>query len=139
MGAKINFDSLEVGAELPSLEVKAITHADLVRYAGASGDFNPIHNDKDFAISNGLDGTIAHGMYVMAQIGRLCTNWVDQRQIKFFGVKFKAMTKLGQALTCKGTVKRKKEDNGEKLITVSVEAIDQNGEVKAGGDLIISC
>ncbi|MCB1141681.1 MAG: MaoC family dehydratase [Leptospiraceae bacterium] len=139
MGAKIEFDKLEIGQELPVLKLEAIKHADLVRYAGASGDFNPIHNDKDFAISNGLDGTIAHGMYVMAQIGRLCTNWVDQRQIRFFGVKFKAMTKLGQVLTCKGTVKRKKEDNGERLVTVSVEAVDAGGEVKAGGDLIISC
>ncbi|MCB1175978.1 MAG: dehydratase [Leptospiraceae bacterium] len=139
MGAKIEFDKYEVGGELPELVVGPITHADLVRYAGASGDFNPIHNDKDFAVANGLEGTIAHGMYVMAQIGRLCSNWADQKQMKFFGVKFKAMTPLGTTLTCKGKVKKKKEDNGEKLITVAVEAVDQNGEVKAGGDLIISC
>ncbi|HNI96907.1 MAG TPA: MaoC/PaaZ C-terminal domain-containing protein, partial [Leptospiraceae bacterium] len=67
----IKFESVEVGTELPSISVGPVTHADLVRYAGASGDFNPIHNDKEFAIANGLDGTIAHGMYVMAQIGRL--------------------------------------------------------------------
>lgn len=139
MGQRISFESVDVGFELPSLTVGPITHANLVRYAGASGDFNPIHNDKDFAIAAGLDGTIAHGMYVMAQIGRLLTNWVDQHQIKFFGVKFKAMTKLGQTLTCKGVVKKKKEENGEKLLTLSVEAVDQNGEVKAGGDVIISC
>ena len=136
---KIEFDKIEVGHEIPSLTLPAITHANLVRYAGASGDFNPIHNDKEFAIANGLDGTIAHGMFVMALIGHACTNWADQKQIKFFGIKFKSMTKLGSILTCKGTVKRKKEDNGEKLITVSVEAVDQNGEVKAGGDLIVAC
>jgi len=135
----IKFESVEVGTELPSISVGPVTHADLVRYAGASGDFNPIHNDKEFAIANGLDGTIAHGMYVMAQIGRLCTGWADQKQIRFFGVKFKAMCKLGSKLTCKGTVKRKKEENGEKLVTVNVEAVDENGEVKAGGDLIIVC
>lgn len=139
MGQRISYDKVEVGFELPSLTVGPITHANLVRYAGASGDFNPIHNDKDFAIAAGLDGTIAHGMYVMAQLGRLLTNWVDQRQIKFFGVKFKAMTKLGQTLTCKGVVKKKKEENGEKLLILSVEAVDQNGEVKAGGDVIITC
>jgi len=135
----IKFESVEVGTELPSISMGPVTHADLVRYAGASGDFNPIHNDKEFAIANGLDGTIAHGMYVMAQIGRLCTGWADQKQIRFFGVKFKAMCKLGSKLTCKGTVKRKKEENGEKLVTVNVEAVDENGEVKAGGDLIIVC
>ena len=106
-------------------------------FAKLSCDFNPIHNDKDFAIANGLDGTIAHGMYIMAMIGRLSTNWVDQRQIHFFGVKFKAMAKLGQTLTCKGVVKRKKDEG--RLVTISVEAVDQNGEVKAGGDLIIKC
>lgn len=136
---KIEFDKIEVGNEIPTLTLPAITHANLVRYAGASGDFNPIHNDKEFAIANGLDGTIAHGMFVMALIGRACTNWADQKQIKFFGVKFKAMTKLGSVLTCKGVVKKKKEENGEKLITLSVEAVDQNGEVKAGGDLIVAC
>jgi acyl dehydratase len=139
MGQKIIFENCEVGQELPVLTSGPIKHANLVKYAGASGDFNPIHNDKDFAIENGLNGTIAHGMYVMAQIGRLCTNWADQRQIKYFGVKFKSMTPLETILTCKGTIKKKKEDNGEKLITVSVEAIDEKGEVKAGGDLIISC
>jgi acyl dehydratase len=136
---KIEFDKMEVGDSIPELKIPTITHANLVRYAGASGDFNPIHNDKDFAIANGLDGTIAHGMFVMAQIGRFITNWVDQNQIRFFGVKFKAMTKLGENLTCKGTVKKKKEENGEKLITLTVEAMNEAGEVKAGGDLIIVC
>jgi acyl dehydratase len=134
---KIEFDKISEGTELPSLLLEPITHANLVRYAGASGDFNPIHNDKEFAVANGLDGTIAHGMYIMAQIGRLCTNWVDQRQIHFFGVKFKAMAKLGQTLTCKGVVKKKREET--RLVTISVEAVDGNGEVKAGGDLIIKC
>jgi acyl dehydratase len=136
---KIEYDKVEKGTELPKLTIGPIKHADLVRYAGASGDFNPIHNDKEFAIANGLDGTIAHGMLVMAYIGRLCTNWADQNQIKFFGVKFKDMTKLGQTLTCQGTVKNKKEVDGEKQVTVSVEAVDEAGTVKAGGDLIIVC
>ncbi|MCE9501507.1 MAG: MaoC family dehydratase [Leptospira sp.] len=136
---KIEFDKVEQGQELPEMKIGPITHADLVRYAGASGDFNPIHNDKEFAIAQGLDGTIAHGMLVMAYVGRFCSNWADQKQFKFFGIKFKAMTKPGQTLTCKGTVKRKKEENGEKLVTVSVEAIDNLGEIKAGGDLVISC
>ena len=78
---KIEFDKIEVGHEIPSLTLPAITHANLVRYAGASGDFNPIHNDKEFAIANGLDGTIAHGMFVMALIGRACTNWADQNKL----------------------------------------------------------
>ncbi|EIE02054.1 MaoC family dehydratase [Leptospira licerasiae] len=137
--SKIEFDKYEVGQELPPLNVDTITHAHLVRYAGASGDFNPIHNDPDFARKTGLDGTIAHGMFVMAQIGRLCTSWADQKQIKEFGVTFKAMTKPGQKLTCSGKIKRKKEENGEKLLTVAVEAADESGEVKASGELVVIC
>ncbi|MDX1960131.1 MAG: MaoC family dehydratase [Leptospiraceae bacterium] len=136
---EIQFNEINEGMQIPELKVGPITHANLVRYAGASGDFNPIHNDKEFAIANGLDGTIAHGMYVMAQIGRVSTNWIDQKQIKYFGVKFKAMTKLGTTLSCRGVVKKKKEDNGEKLVTLTVEAVDEAGEVKASGDLIIVC
>lgn len=137
--AQLEYEKIEVGQELPPLSIPTVEHANLVRYAGASGDFNPIHNDPDFAKKAGLDGTIAHGMYVMAQVGRLCTSWADQKDIRFFGVKFKAMTKLGEKLTCVGTVKRKKEDNGEKLVTVTVEAKNEAGEVKAGGDLIVAC
>lgn len=137
--SKLVYDQLEVGQEVATIAVPTVTHANLVRYAGASGDFNPIHNDPDFAKNAGLDGTIAHGMYVMAQIGRLCTTWADQRDIRYFGVKFKAMTKLGENLTCYGTVKKKKEENGEKLVTVTVEAKNEAGEVKATGDLIVVC
>ncbi|EMY76771.1 MaoC-like protein [Leptospira weilii serovar Ranarum str. ICFT] len=135
--SKIEYDKIEVGYELPPLKTDVITHANLVRYAGASGDFNPIHNDPDFARKTGLDGTIAHGMYVMAQLGKLCTSWVDQKQIKEFGVTFKNMTKPGQKLTCTGKVKRKKEENGEKLITVSLEVVDDSGEIKCSGEMVI--
>ncbi|MDV6235564.1 MaoC family dehydratase [Leptospira ellisii] len=135
--AKIDYDKVEVGHELPPLKTDVITHAHLVRYAGASGDFNPIHNDPDFARKTGLDGTIAHGMFVMAQLGRLCTSWADQQQIREFGVTFKNMTKPGQKLTCTGKIKRKKEENGQRLITVSVEAADDSGEVKCSGEMVV--
>ena len=69
----ICFTDYKIGDEIPGLKIATIQHADLVRYSGASGDFNPIHTDPEFAKSVGLSGTIAHGMYVMAQIGRMCT------------------------------------------------------------------
>ncbi len=136
--AKIEFDKVEVGQTLPSLDIEPIVHAHLVRYAGASGDFNPIHNDPDFAKKAGLEGTISHGMYVMAQVGRLCTLWADQKDIAYFGVTFKAMTKLGEKLTCVGTIKKKFEKDGKKTVTVLVEAKNEAGEVKAGGDLVVN-
>lgn len=136
--AKINFDQVEVGQTLPPLEIEPILHAHLVRYAGASGDFNPIHNDPDFAKKAGLEGTISHGMYVMAQVGRLCTSWADQKDITHFGITFKSMTKLGEKLTCVGTIKKKFEKDGKRTVTVLVEAKNEAGEVKAGGNLVVN-
>jgi acyl dehydratase len=134
---RIKIGDYEQGAEIPELKTGPIEHMDLVRYAGASGDFNPIHTDPAFAEKVGLGGTIAHGMYVMALIGRCVSDWVTPAQMKSFGVKFKAMTKPGQSITCSGKVKRIKEE--EKLLTVSVQAADESGEVKAAGDVVIQC
>lgn len=135
---KIKFDDYNQGDEIPSLEVGPIKHMDLVRYAGASGDFNPIHTDPEFAKEVGLDGTIAHGMYIMALIGRLCTNWAHPSQIKKYGVKFRGMTRPGEKVICTGKIKRKKEVEGEKLLTVAVQAANPEGEVKVSGELVVA-
>jgi acyl dehydratase len=136
---RIKFEDYEVGTGLPEHKIGPIAHMDLVRYAGASGDFNPIHTDPAFAEQVGLGGTIAHGMYVMAQLGRFSTNWVTPLQIKSFGVKFKGMSRPGETIICRGKVKRKKEENGEKLLTIAVEAVNDADEVKVGGELVVAC
>ena len=77
-----------VGDELPTLELR-VTRADLVRYAGASGDFNPIHWSDRVAACVGLPGVIAHGMLTMALAGRLVTRWVgDPAALRNYGVRF---------------------------------------------------
>ena len=81
---------------------------------------------------------LSHGMYVMAQLGRLLSNWVDSTQIKSFGVKFRGMTLPGDTLLCQGKIKNKKEENGEKLISVTVQAM-VNGELRVSGDALIAC
>lgn len=137
---RIKFDDYEIGAELPSETVGPIKHMDLVRYAGASGDFNPIHTDPEFAKEVGLGGTIAHGMYIMAQVGRFSTNWAHPQQVKSFAVKFRGMSRPGETIICRGKIKRKKEVDGEKLLTVAVEAVttkDGEDEVKVGGELVV--
>jgi len=136
---RIKFSEYEIGAKIPELRLGPVHHMDLVRYSGASGDFNPIHTDPEFAKTVGLGGTIAHGMYVMAQMGRMCSNWVSPAQIHFLGVKFKGMTKPGEQIVCTGEVKKKKEEDGKKLLTVSLQASNEQGEVKAAGDLIVAC
>jgi acyl dehydratase len=76
------------GDELPALELR-VTRADLVRYAGASGDFNPIHWSDRMATGVGLPGVIAHGMLTMALAGRLITRWTgDPAAVRSYGVRF---------------------------------------------------
>ncbi len=136
---KIRFEDYEKDQEIPSLRVGPIRHMDLVRYSGASGDFNPIHTDPDFARSVGLDGTIAHGMYVMAQLGRLWSGWVHPSQVRQFSVKFKDMTKPGETLVLTGKVKRKKEEDGKKLLILDLQAANEAGGVKVTGELTVLC
>jgi acyl dehydratase len=79
---------MEIGTQLPPRTFR-VTRADLVRYAGASGDFNPIHWSDRVATSVGLPGVIAHGMYTMALVSRAVTDWVgDPDAVVDYGVRF---------------------------------------------------
>jgi acyl dehydratase len=85
--ANVTFDQVNVGDEIPKLEV-TLDQMMLWMYAGASGDFNPIHVDKEFAEKVGLGGTIAHGLSSMARLGRCITDWLgDPGALKRFGVR----------------------------------------------------
>jgi acyl dehydratase len=86
--AKISYDDVEVGTELPA-RTFPVSRAALVRYAGASGDFNPIHWNEKFAKEVGLPDVIAHGMFTMASAIRVVTDWVgDPGAVAEYGVRF---------------------------------------------------
>ncbi len=136
---KRKFDEFTEGMDLEPVKFGPVKHMDLVRYAGASGDFNPIHTDPEFVKQVGLDGTIAHGMFVMAQIGKLLTQNFHLHQIYKFGVKFKGMTKLGETIISTARVKKKKEENGKKIVHLTVQAASESGDVKSAGDVEIIC
>ncbi|WP_137993985.1 MaoC family dehydratase [Streptomyces vilmorinianum] len=88
MTAKIAYDEVEVGTELPAQSFP-VTRATLVRYAGASGDFNPIHWNEKFAREVGLPDVIAHGMFTMAEAIRVVTDWAgDPAAVVEYGVRF---------------------------------------------------
>lgn len=88
MTAKIAYDEVEVGTELPA-QTFPVTRATLVRYAGASGDFNPIHWNEKFAKEVGLPDVIAHGMFTMAEAIRVVTDWAgDPASVVEYGVRF---------------------------------------------------
>lgn len=88
MAASISYDDVEVGTELPAQSFP-VTRATLVRYAGASGDFNPIHWNEKFAREVGLPDVIAHGMFTMASAARVVTDWAgDPAAVVEYGVRF---------------------------------------------------
>ncbi|WP_055556055.1 MaoC family dehydratase [Streptomyces sp. NBRC 110028] len=88
MTAKVSYDAVEVGTELPG-RTFPVNRADLIRYAGASGDFNPIHWNEKFAKEVGLPDVIAHGMFTMAEAIRVVTDWIgDPGAIADYGVRF---------------------------------------------------
>jgi acyl dehydratase len=134
------FDSLETGTMLPEMTTEPVTQLHLIKYAGASGDFNPIHTIPEYAKEAGLDGTIIHGMYVMGVMGKMLSDWAGNKNIRKYGVNFKAMTKPGAVLTAGGEIKRKYEDdNGKKLINLKLFVKDETGDVKLDGKAVVEC
>jgi len=130
----VTFDDINTGDFLPVLSTEKISRTTLALYAGASGDENPIHIDIDFAKSAGMDDVFAHGMLSMAYLGRLLTNWVDQRSIKKIDVRFTAITPLFAQVICTGVVQKKEIIDGQEIIEVLVEAKDSNSdEIKISG------
>jgi acyl dehydratase len=128
----------QVGDEIPSLELPAISRLNLALYCGASGDHNPIHVDIDFAKSAGVPDVFAHGMLSMAWLGRLLTNWVPQKSIREFSVRFAAITQVGEVVTCRATLMEKFEANGEQRLRLAVTTSNQTGEIKLSGEAVVA-
>ncbi|HWH29935.1 MAG TPA: MaoC family dehydratase [Mycobacteriales bacterium] len=108
---QLSYDEVEVGTELPA-RTFPVTRLDLVRYCGASGDFNVIHWNERIAKSVGLPDVIAHGMYTMAVAGRVVTDWVgDPGAVESYGVRFSRPVVVpdeeGTTLTVSGRVEDK--------------------------------
>lgn len=132
------FTSVSLEDRLPALTLPPVTRQALAIYCGASGDHNPLHVDIDFARESGLDDVIAHGMLVMAYMGRLLTDWVPQSAIRSFDTRFQAMTHVGDAITASGRVVEKFSDGDEQCVRIELTAVDHRGEVKAAGTAVVA-
>ena len=132
------FDSVVVGDMLPPLMLPPLSRTTLALYAGASGDHNPIHIDIDFARQAGAPDVFAHGMLSMAWLGRMLTGWTAQQNLREFGIRFSAITQVGERITCSGRVTEKLERDGERLVRVEVQTTNDAGEVKLVGDALIA-
>jgi acyl dehydratase len=129
----IRFEDVQEGQEIPALVVENLTRTDLVRYAGASGDFNPIHHDEEFARMAGNPTVFGHGMLTAGLVAKCLTDFVGPESLRRYKVRFATRVWPGDTITCKGKVMRKYEEGGEARIDGEVVALRQTGEVAVAG------
>ncbi|MCH6263969.1 MaoC/PaaZ C-terminal domain-containing protein [Neobacillus citreus] len=117
---------MQVGYQFEPVQREEVTHSQLVRYAGASGDFNPIHTVVPFAEEAGLGGVIAHGMLIKGFVGQAIGSWFSVKDPLKFSSRFKAMTRPGERITVKGRVIGEQDDRW----LCEAAAVNETGEVK---------
>lgn len=130
--ATVYYEDVKVGAEMPPLAKGPIKQIQLTRYAGASGDFNPIHQDPAFAKAAGMGDVFAHGMLSMGFVAQSVTDWLGVGTVQKIGVRFAGLVRLGDVVTCHGKIVAKhhgKEDGrGPGVVDLVLWAENQKGE-----------
>ena len=138
MAEQIYWDDVTEGTELPEL-VKNPTTQQLVKYAGASGDYYQIHYDKDFAMANDLDGVILHGALKNAFLGQLVTKWMGpEGDLKRLACQYRGMDVPGTPITAKGVVTRKYQEQGANLIDCDIWLENKDGEKTTPGSATVA-
>jgi acyl dehydratase len=132
---KLFFDDVSEGDEAPVV-THELTRTDLVRYAGASGDFNPMHHDEVQAQKAGLPSVFGHGMFTAGFLARAITDFVGVGNLRRFKMRFAKQTWPGETFTTKIVVTAKRKDDGENLVDLECQVLNQDGEVKLTGEAI---
>jgi acyl dehydratase len=133
------FEDLSVGDAAPPLVVEDISRTHFVRYAGASGDFNPMHHDDTIATSVGNPSVFGHGMLTAGLMARVLTDWFGPTALRRFQVRFSKQVWPGETLTCTATVTGLQgqteagAESGDGLVDVECQVVNQDGEVKLTG------
>jgi acyl dehydratase len=135
---KVYFEDVKVGDELPPLVKGPIQQIQLTRYAGASGDFNPIHQDDEFARAAGMGGVFAHGMLSMGFVGQLVTDWAGAGQVRKLGVRFAGLVRLKDTITCRGRVLAKSSKDDVNLVDLEVWAENDKGDKVVTGKATVA-
>ena len=139
MPAKLKFDQVKIGDEIPPFVVEGVTRPDFVRYAGASGDFVPLHYDQTFVEAAGIPTVFAQGMFTAGLLSKALTDYVGVGQVRKFKVRFATRVWPGDTVTCRGKVTNKTEKNGEKIIEGELEVVNQKGEPAIKGSFAAAC
>lgn len=125
---------LAKGDTLADVELEPVDKLDLIKYAGASGDFNPIHTIDEEATNAGLPGIIAHGMWTMGNVTKLFTPYYREGFIKYYQIRFSSMVFLHDVLTLKAEVK----ESTKEYIDFQVRAVNQKEKDVIKGKIIFS-
>ena len=134
---KLYFEGIRVGDELPALAKAPIDRVQLSRYAGASGDFNPVHVDELYAKSVGMPSVYAPGMLVMGMLSQLISDWARGGQLRRYHVRFIKMVWPGDTVVCKGRVSDRHGEGGRYFVDVELWAENQRGELVMKGNSTI--
>ena len=129
------FDEVTVGEILPPLSKEAVTRVQLARYAGASGDFNPIHLDEPYAMAAGMGGVIAHGMLSMAFLAEAVARWSGPASVARIEARFKSIVRPGDSLTVRGTVVEATE--ADRTVRLRLQCDNQEGVTVTEGAAIV--
>ena len=134
---KLFFDDIKEGDTGPEFSHE-LTRTDLVMYAGASGDFNPMHHDEVKAKDSGLPSVFGHGMFTAGILGKALTDFVGVGNLREYKVRFTKQTWPGETLSSKITVQAKREEDGEHLVDLACEIVNQDGQNKVVGEAVAS-
>jgi len=137
--AGMQLSELKEGMALPEI-TKTVTQQNINLYAEASQDFNPVHLDEEFARKSGLDGTIAHGMLILAYVSEMMTaafgkSWLTGGKLD---VRFKAPARPGETVTVSGKITKLEKSNGQTTITCSVLCNNGKGEAIITGEAVLT-
>ena len=129
-----HFEDLTEGDELNDWPpVENITRSHFVRYAGASGDFNPMHHDDTIATKVGYPSVFGHGMFTAGVLSHYLTDWVGAGNVRKYAVRFKGQLYPGRTLTIKAKVTKKYKEGDENRIDADLEVVDDQGSVLISG------
>ena len=132
----ITWESIEEGQHLPELRKKpGVTQ--LVKYAAGSGDFNPLHHDYGFPQAKQLGSIIVHGRFKYASLGELVSNWLGHEgRIQKLSCQYRGMDFPDQEMVCRGIVKRKFEEAGQKKVELEIWTENPEGRKTTPGQAI---
>ena len=134
----VDLDRHQPGSIVGELATAAISRHVLALYCGASADHNPIHVDSDFARAAGMADVFAHGMLVMAYLGRLLTQIAPVENHRRFSARFQAITHVGDAIVCTARLVRFENAGSERRAVLELQAANQSGETKLTGEAVVA-